>query len=480
MKLGRTAALHFITQVITTISGFLATFLIAIYLGSDGLGEYAVAISIGYYWLVIPATSVASAVTKRMSEGKNPSSYVGGGILINAILAIVGSVAVLVAGEALTGIVSRNREFMRILLTYDTEIAALYVSSIGFRTASGALDGQKEVAKSGALQAGERILRTAFQVVLLILGYTAAAITFGHAASLLVTGGIGLLISAYRPTVPSPEQIRSLIDYAKFAWVGALQGRVFGWLDTIVLSFFVSTSLIGIYEAAWGIASMLAMASSSISKTLFPELSDISTNSEYQEIRHYLNEALAFSGVFIIPGLFGALILGDRILRFYRPEFGIGSAILVTLIIAYTADVYASQFLSVINAVNRPDAAFRINIVFVVTNAILNVFLIWQYGWYGAAAATAVSAGLRTMVGYASLRRIIGGITVPVIEIGRQFGASVMMAIVVWPIQGFIPAGRLGTLCIVGLGAVVYSGTLIALSRRTRDKIRLLVPARVA
>lgn len=476
MKLGKTATLHFLTQVVTTVAGFLATFLIAVYLGSDGLGEYAVALSVGFYWLVIPATSVASAVTKRMSEGEDRAGYLGAGLLLNAILAVVGTTAILGASELLTGIVSRNRVIMQILLTYEVEIAALYVTAICFRTAVGVLDGQKQVALTGSLQAGERIARTAFQVVLLVLGFRVGAIAFGHAGSLVLAGLVGLLISESRPALPTLAQVRSLIDYAKFAWVGALQGRVFGWLDTIVLSVFVSTSLIGIYEASWGIASMLALASNSISKTLFPEVSEISVSKEYERVRHYLDEALTFSGVFVIPGLVGALVLGERILRFYRPEFGIGGDILVILIVAYAADVYASQFLSVINAVDRPEAAFRINIFFVAANAVLNGVLIWQFGWYGAAVATAVSTGLRAVAGYAVLGRIIGPLSVPTGEIARQVGASLLMGAVVWPAVGYVPSGRAGTLAIVGFGAAVYGGALLALSGRTRDKLRLVLP----
>jgi O-antigen/teichoic acid export membrane protein len=476
MKHGRTATIHFLTQVATTVAGFLATFVIAVYLGSEGLGEYSVALSIGYYWLVFPAASVASAVTKRMSEGRNPAGYVSGGLLINATLAAVGAVTILAAGELLTGIVSRDREFMRILLTYDVEIAALYVAAIVFRTAVGVLEGQKRVAKTGVLKAIERVGRTGLQVAFLLAGLGVGAIAFGHAGSLLLVGVVGFLLSAYRLTVPSVAQLRSLADYAKYAWVGALQGRVFGWLDTIILSFFVNSSLIGIYEASWGIASMLAMVSSSISKTLFPEISDISTSDEYERIRHFTDEALAFSGIFIIPGLFGALLLGGRVLRFYRPEFGIGETVLVILVIAYAADVYASQLISVINAVDRPDAAFRINGVFIVANAALNVVLIIQFGWLGAAVATAASTALRAVVSYAVLRRIIDRVSLPLGEVGRQLGASLLMAGAILAVRDAVPPGRIGTLFVVGFGAMVYSATLLALSARVRNKLRLLTP----
>jgi O-antigen/teichoic acid export membrane protein len=476
MKLGKTATVHFLMTVVTTVAGFLATFVIAFYLGSEGLGEYAVALSIGFYWLVIPASSVSSAIRKRISEGTDPAGYLSAGLFLNLILAVGGAGIIMAAGDLLTGVISQDREIMQILLTFEVEIAALYVSAVCFRTAVGVLDGQKQVALTGGLQAGERITRTLFQVILLILGFSVGAIAYGHAGSLILSGIVGLWVSSFTPQIPTLEKIKSLVAYAKFAWVGALQSRVFGWLDTIVLSFFVTSSLIGIYEASWGIASMLAIASTSISKTLFPEISDISVSEEFKQIRHYLEEALTFSGIFVIPGFMGAVIMGERILRFYRPEFSAGAGILVILILAYAADVYASQFLSVINAIDRPDAAFHINMIFIAANAILNVVLIWRFGWYGAAVATAISTALRCIAGYFVLNELIGRVSLPYTEILKQVGAGLVMCAVVITITDFMPDGRMGTLLIVSIGAMIYGVNLLAVSARIRRKIQYVLP----
>ncbi|MFC6973771.1 hypothetical protein ACFQL1_02280 [Halomicroarcula sp. GCM10025709] len=135
MKLGKTAALHFGSQVVITLSGFAATFLIALFLGPSGLGQYAVALSLGFFWLVIPANAVANAMKKRMSEGEDPAGFLGGGLALNTAVAAVGAAVVLVAGDALGGIVSRNREIMRVLITYDAEIAALFVGAVAYRSA---------------------------------------------------------------------------------------------------------------------------------------------------------------------------------------------------------------------------------------------------------------------------------------------------------------------------------------------------------
>lgn len=476
MRLGKTAVSHFISQVVVTLAGFAATWLIAYILGADGLGTYAVIISLGFFWLVIPGNAVSTGMKKRISEREAPGEFLGAGIVLNLVACAALSLLVLAAGELLGGIVSRDREFMRVLINYDIEITVLLMATFAYQTANASLQGQKRVATSGWLKALERVVRTGFQVGALVVGFGVVGISLGHAGSLAAVAVVAFGLSKLRPGIPSLAEVRSLAKYAKYAWMGALQGRVFGWMDTIFLSFFVGVALIGIYEAAWGIASMLAIASSSISQTLFPEVSELSTEDGYNQIRHYLDEALAFSGVLVIPGLLGAVVIGDRVLRFYRPEFDQGTTVLIVLIAAYLADTFAAQFTNVINGVDRPDAAFRVNIVFVVCNIILNMVLIWRIGWTGAAVATAVSSAIRALVGYRVLGAIVGPVSIPVRTIGTQVVAAVCMATVVQPVSTMVPRGRPGTLLLAGFGGVVYTVVLIAVSRRVRSKALSLVP----
>jgi len=480
MRLGKTAFSHFISQVVVTLAGFGATWLIAFVTGAEGLGRYSVIVSLGFFWLVIPGNAVANAMKKRISEGDQPGEFIGGGILLNIATVAVLYVLVLLAGELLGGIVSRNRELMRVLIDYDVEIAVMLAATVAYRTAEASLQGQKRVAATGWLKAGERVTRTVLQIGALLATMGVTGVALGHAGSVAIAAVAAFALSKRWPTLPTVEQLRSLLKYAKYAWVGALRGRVFGWMDTIFLSFFVGAALIGIYEAAWGIASMLAIASASISQTLFPEVSELSTEGGFDRVRHYLDEALAFSGILVIPGLAGAAVIGDRVLRFYRPEFDQGTTVLLILIAAYLADTFASQFTNVINGVDRPDAAFRVNAMFIVCNVVLNTALIWGLGWTGAAVATAVSSVLRAVAGYWMLGAIVGPVSIPVRTLSTQVVAAVCMAVTVYAVAWLVPPGRPGTLLLAAFGSVVYAVVLLAVSVRVRSKALSLVPAGIS
>jgi len=470
MRLGRTTLIHFTSQVGVSLAGFVATFAIARFLGAGTLGTYAVAVAL-LFWLNVPASAVGNAINKRVSEGVDRGEFLGSGLLINAVLAVALSLAVVALAERIDGHVGAPVSGL---------IAVLLVGNVAMLTVVGALNGQRKVAHTGVLRAVERVARTGFQVGFILFGYRLTGLLVGHAASLAAAALLGLLLFEVRPSLPTREHVGSLIGYARYSWLGTLKTRAFGWMDTIVLAFFVPSALIGVYEVTWTLASTLALVSNSVQQTLFPELSELGVDEYYERVHHFLNEGLVFTGVFAIPGLFGAAVIGPRILRIYRPEFTQGATILLVLIVARTVAAYGTQFLNAINAIDRPDVAFRINFAFVATNVVANVVLVSQYGWYGAAAATALSAGLMLVLSYAALSSLIGRPNVPVPEILHEFGASAVMAGVVYGLAGVLPGSHYATVALVLAGSIVYALVLVALSTRVREKAVGLLPARIA
>jgi len=294
---------------------------------------------------------------------------------------------------------------------------------------------------------------------------------------MVAAGLVGLVLFEVRPSLPRADHVRSLVSYARYSWLGTLSSRTFGWMDTLVLSFFVAPGLIGIYEVSWRLASVLVLVSTSIQHTLFPEISGLSSDGNREEIHFFLNEALFYAGVFTIPGLFGALVLGSKVLRIYGAEFTRGGGILLILIVARMVDAYGSQLLSAINAINRPDVAFRINFVFLISNLVLNIGLISLFGWYGAAVATATSAGSTLILSYLALSRLVDPPGIPAVGIAKQVLAAGTMATVVWALRAALPWQNMYvTVALVFVGAAIYALLLLAIYGRVRAKTRSLLP----
>lgn len=470
MRLGRTAVVHFGSQIAVSVSGFVATFAIARLLGAEVYGVYVTAVALAF-WLNIPANAVGDAVVKRVSEGTDQGSYLSAGFLLNLAIAI-GSAGLVAAGLlAVGGVPFLQGNAMGELASLWWLVGLLVLGNVAFLTVVKGLNGQKLVARGGLLKAGERVLRTVAQVGLILAGAALVGIVVGHILALVLAAALGLLLYEMRPAFPTGDHVRSLVAFARYAWLGGLKTRTFSWMDTIVLAVFVESALVGIYEVAWSLASLFALLSISIQSTLFPEMSDLSTRQDYDRIHHYLDEALTFAGLFIIPGLFGAAVIGDRVLKIYRPEFVQGAFVLVVLVFARTLAAYGSQLLSAINAVDRPDLAFRINLGFVGANMTLNVLLVWQFGWQGAAVATMLSAGLLLVLAYRTLGTLVGPPSVPVYELARQVIAATGMAGVVLILRRIAPQGHYATVGLVAFGAGIYVLALLGISTRVRGKV---------
>jgi O-antigen/teichoic acid export membrane protein len=461
MNLGKKTASLFLSHVTNSLAGFVATFAIARVLGAEGVGIYALGVAT-MTWLMIPVNGVQGGLTKRISEGTDVNSHLTAGITLH--IAIGGIIA--------TGLIILSEFVNRYVgVTVASLLAVMYFGNTVFKGVGAALEGEKKVAHYGWLRALERIVRTGLQVGLILAGYTVSSLFLGHAVSLIVASVLGAIFIGPQPSIPRLHHFRRLLDFARFSWLGGMKGKTFGWMDTIVLGFFVGSSLIGIYEVAWTLASFFVLVANSVQSTLFPELSELSTDGREDRIHHYLNEGMVFTGIFLIPGFFGGLAVGADVLRIYRPEFTQGAIVLVVLIAARMFDAYGTQFVSAINAVDKPEVAFRVNGAFVVLNLSLNVLLVSQIGWYGAAAATLLSGLVSLILGYQALSNLIGPPKVPYGEILRQFFAGLAMFGVVVGIDQFFPASHVGTIALVEFGAIVYLLVLLAVSTRIRRKM---------
>ena len=460
MRLGKTTIAHFLSQVVVSLAGFIATFAIARILGAEGVGMYALGVAI-LMWLKIPTSGLRNSITKRVSEGEEQNAYLTAGVLLQGLVGLIVAGLILLFGTYINRYIGASVAGL---------IAGMFLADTAFATVGAALEGEKKVARYGWLRAFERIARTGFQVALILTGYGITGLFFGHAISLVVGVLIGIVLLGFRTTLPDRRHIRSLVDFARYSWLGGLKGRTFGWMDTIVLGFFVASSLVGIYEVAWTLASFFVLIANSIQSTLFPELSDLSTDDRTTRIHHYINEGLVFTGIFLIPGFFGAWALGTDVLRIYSPEFTEGTSVLLLLIGARTFDAYGSQLVSAINALDRPDIAFRINALFVATNMTLNVAFVITFGWYGAAVATLLSGFLTLLLSYRAITQLIGTPSVPVGEITRQVAAGILMVGVVLVADTFFPQSHYATIGLVLIGIAVYILSLLGLSPRVREK----------
>ncbi|OYR78099.1 hypothetical protein Z052_00005 [Halorubrum sp. C191] len=451
--------------------GGIATWYINNQLGPGPYGEYSIAVAF-LFWLNIPASALGEAVKKRASEGTERGSFLTAGHLLNLGVHALLVTLILIFGDQVNILIG---------LEVARYFAALVAARALFDLALSSLRGYKQVGTSGGLKTFEQVLRSSFHIgALFFLGIGVGGLVLGHATAMFLATAVGLTLLDGRPERPDLSHFTGLLEYARYSWLGTLKTRAFAWTDVLMMRALslsvvglaaVSKPEIGIYKVAWTVASVLALVSIAIKQTLFPEFSELSVDENYERVHHFLNEGLTFTGIFAIPGLFGAIVVGDTVLTIFGAEYARGGTILVILIGSRLLAAYGGQFLNTINAIDRPDIAFRVNLVYVVANVGLNFSLITLFGWYGAAFATALASLTTVLLSAYALQDVIGSPDIPFGEIGLQTFAAVVMISVVLGFQQVLPKTLAWTLVVVAIGAVIYGGLLLGLSPRIRAKV---------
>jgi O-antigen/teichoic acid export membrane protein len=477
MRLGQISSIHFISNLFASALGFVATIYIARILGAEPLGIYHLSLSLVSWLSIVGTAGFSGAISKRVSEGDEPGAYAVAGVLTVTGFFLVVAIALFAARHHVDAYVGFHVTGFLILIL---------LVVLGFSVVNDVLTGLSQVHVYGVLISVKVGTRSLLQILLIVAGFSITGLFIGHIvgiALVVLIGSYVVLRTVPTLTWPTVRHFRDLINFAKYSWLGEVRGRMFNYMDVIILGFFVSQSLIGIYSVAWNIAQFLALFSGSIMNTLFPEMSRLSNERDPSAVSGLLETSLTYGGLFLIPGLVGGTLLGERILRLYGPEFPQGSAIFVVLIVANLIQGYQQQFLNTLSGIDRPDLAFRVNGLFTVANLLLNVVLIYLYGWLGAAFATAASAGVSYGLSHFYVRSIID-FSFPKTEIAYQVVASVVMGCVVYGgIQieetfALVRSNVLLVVILVVVGAGMYFACLLALSVEFRETVARNLPVR--
>lgn len=141
---------------------------------------------------------------------------------------------------------------------------------------------------------------------------------------------------------------------------------------------------------------------------------------------------------------------------------------------------YMNQLLNTLNAIDRPDRLFRVDVAFTAKNLGLNIVLVFALSWVGAAMATLIGVVLAFYC-LSSLVRF----EVPFGEIARQVVAAAAMTVVVYvPRRGIESMDLLNhnatiVVILVSLGGVKYFALLAVISDRFRATLADNSPVRI-
>ncbi len=483
MRIGQTSTVVFISKLIGSALGFLATLYFARVLGAEVLGIYAAVTAVASWFALAGSLGISGGVKKRLSEGGDQGEYLVAGIVMTAFLTVLVFILLSLGGPFFDSYISNFDNHVEV--TVVVFIGAFVVVKLVHGLVNSTLQGQNLVHIYGILSSVKVGVNSLIQIGLVVAGFGLFGMLLGYVTGMIIISSIGLLFVSMSFKTPRRHHFRRVYDFARYSWLGGLEKRTFNDIDILVLTALVPSALVGVYSVAWSISKFLVLFSRSISKSTFPEISRISAQEDEESAAHLIEDGLAFGGLIIFPGLVGGVILSERLLQIYGPEFVQGTAVLGLLILAVLFHSFQKMLMNSLNALDRPDLAFRINVIFILVNLVLNILLVISIGWVGAAIATVISAAMGLMLAFRCLHRVVA-FRVPSKEIGNQILATLLMGGLVWTVLGIIEETTLIehnvaiVIALVTLGAAIYFVVLASISERFRTTVWRNLPVAIS
>lgn len=453
MDLARSTTFLFIAEIIGTVISFVGIIYFSQKLGAGVLGVFFLFQAVAGVLTMVTNLGTRGGVEKRMSEGDNPGVVLSTGLLLKGILVAIVGVGILLFAEPVDQYIG-------------AQIAGLLVVAVALKDYGTMMEyilrGELRVSTSAILPVLNKFVWIGTGVFFVSFGYGVYGLIYGIIAGFLAKVVVGGLLISTPLERPSVEYAYSIWSYAKYTIIPAFDEYIHNWTDILIMGIFLASAAVGAYEIAWRILVPIFILSKAVSSTVFPQISVWDANGEQEQIERTFTRAVTPSIVFIIPAFFGAVALSQEILvLLFGADFGAATLALPILVLGLVPRAIRSLTGKTLQGIDRPEFVNRASVVDMVTNVVLNVILIWQFGLIGAAIATSVSYAVGATLRWYYLEQYLT-LSIPYQEVGWCLLSSIGMFAIITAVQQVITIDSAVYLfSVVGLGGLVYGSLLL-------------------
>ncbi len=189
-----------------------------------------------------------------------------------------------------------------------------------------------------------------------------------------------------------PVVRNKLFFFALPVFFTAAGGKVIGYLDTILLTYFRPLEEVGIYNAILPTALLFLYLGSTLGTTIFPIVSELLAKNDYKRVVDGLRLIYKYLVLISFPILGYFLVYAGFFLGiFFGPSYLTGVPAFQILLIGVMVFMLAAVNHTVFSAIGKPAIVTKIILGSAILNVIANLFLIPKYGITGAALSTTLS-----------------------------------------------------------------------------------------
>jgi O-antigen/teichoic acid export membrane protein len=297
---------------------------------------------------------------------------------------------------------------------------------------------------------------------LLLLGWEVKGVIIAVLASDILCLVIALSVALKQTGLQFPR-FTELKGYLKYG-LPLVPSTAILWIihssDRYMIGYFMQTKDVGIYTAAYSLASVLALMLTAIVTVLLPTVSKSYDRSEIDKTKAYLKHSLRYLLMLSIPAAFGLSVLASPLLRILTaPEFVSGNVVIPFVASGLLFYGLYNICIFIVHLVNKTHLVLALLSISAALNIILNLLLIPQLGIVGAAVATLIAfialGILAVVIAFRYFKFDLG-----FAFITKSVLASAVMAFAIWLYK---PWGIIEVIISIFIGIIIYFAMILVL-----------------
>ncbi len=201
---------------------------------------------------------------------------------------------------------------------------------------------------------------------------------------------------------------KKLMLFATPVFIGTVASFAILYIDTIMISFFMTLRDVGLYQVAIPTSQFLWVFVTTISMVLFPMITELYTKKKTELVGTNISIFANISFFVTIPFAVILMAFPEIIVSFLFGHDYIGSvAALRILVVGSLFYSIFYLFQNSLMAIGKPTISTRIIIEIAVFNFILNLLFIPMFGIIGAAVTSTLSYFLASLISYRYLKKFV-------------------------------------------------------------------------
>lgn len=412
----RSSAFVFIAVIISKLASYGYKIAIAKYFGSETYGLFSLAIIVIGIITSVASLGLGEGIIRYVSYYRGKKRFESIKILIdktrNVFLftAVLSTIALILTAPFISDKIFRSEEFTPLIIGMAFAIPFILLSNIYLAVLRGF---EKIKTYSALINIYQNSARLILILLFLMMGFGILSISLSY----VITFSGLLLLSWYYSkkdlntleVKESSKDKRILKQAMSYSWpllFTSVLYNAFYWTDSLLLGYFDSVEIVGLYSAAITITSLFGIAPDLFMQMFFPLISFKYSQGKKELIAQLTRQVVKWIYILNIAVFLLVFFFPNHILNIlFGPDFigAAGTLRLLSIGALFSGTMgLATNLLSIKGKTKTVLVDF---IVFATINLFLNIILIPKYGMVGAALTTILTQAAFLITAFYQIKR---------------------------------------------------------------------------